>query len=391
MILFRGNCQMQFTAEAAAAAGLDVSFASLASPLTLTASPGVIPPLVSALIDGAKVGEYLHTRELIDQFLPPSVTSGTKALVVNLFHENRPLFLHKTERYAFYLDPAAFARKPALGRAVEAKFQTIVPNPASYLDRYAAMLHLFRERLPGLPILVVGRLGHYPGLGPAPHSYLQGWGEVCFTAAREFAAWVGTLPDTCYLDADRIMAGAFRRAGAPVEAHFPFLRLTRSPDGGRVAVSRDLEHAGSLWPALVAKIAATLETGRVDYAPEETVPESWQQPFVAEELNPQALLEHLVSGSNYRAARAVGYLLFHPETDGTALLNQAAPYMPVCHNLLHMVRAYGQGRPDPALAEWCDNHAALAAAFTANGEAYRREYLEKIEALRQLVLASTTV
>ncbi|KHK01561.1 hypothetical protein [Desulfovibrio sp. TomC] len=391
MILFRGNCQMQFTAEAAAAAGEDVSFASLASPLTLTASPGVIPPLVTALIDGARAREYLHTRELGDQFLPPAATPGTTALVLNLFHENRPLFLHKTDRYAFYLDPAAFARKPALGRAVEAQFQTIVPNPASYLERYAAMLHLLRERLPGLPILVVGRLGHYPGLGPTPHSYLNGWGELCFTAAREFAAWVETLPDTRYLDADRIMAGVFRRSGAPVEAHFPFLRLARSPDDTRPAISRDLEHAGSLWPALAATIVATLKTGRVDYAPEETVPGSWRQPFVPEQLNHQVLLEHLVSGSNYRAARAVGNMLFRPKEDFTGLLLDAAPYMPVCHNLLHMVRAYGQGRPDPALAGWCDIHAGLAETFTANGEAYRREYLEKIEALRRLVLASTKV
>ena len=391
MILFRGNCQMQFTAEAAAAVGMDVSFASLASPLTLTASPGAVPQLVSALIDGAKVGEYLHTRELINQFLPPPVSPRPQALVVNLFHENSPLFLHATARYAFYLDPAAFARKPALGRAFKRQFQTIVPNPASYLDRYAAMLTLFRERLPGVPILVGGRVSHYPGLGPAPHSYLEGWGDVCFSAAREFAAWVGTLPDTFFLDADRIMAGVFTRSGEPVEAHFPFLRLSRSADDHRPAISRDLEHAGSLWAALATKIAATLQRGQVDYAPEETVPERWHEPFEAEGLNHKALLEHLVSGSNYRAARAVGNFLFRPDEDFTGLLLDAAPYMPVCHNLLHMVRAWAARHPEPALAGWCEAHAKLACVFTANGEAYRREYLEKIEAMRQLVLAPTHV
>ncbi|MHC1789443.1 hypothetical protein [Solidesulfovibrio sp.] len=391
MILFRGNCQMQFCAEAATAIGLDVSFASLASPLTLTASPGTVPPLVASLIDGAKAGEFLHTRELVDQFLPPPATPRPEALVINLFHENRPLFLHKTARYAFYLDPAAFVRKPALGRAMERHFQTIVPNPASYLDRYAAMLLLVRERLPDVPILVAGRVSHYPGLGPAPHSYLEGWGDACFTAGREFAAWVATLPDTCFLDADRIVAGAMARSGAPVEAHFPFLRLSRSPEDPRPAISRDLEHAGSLWPALAEKISRTLAGGRVDYAPEETVPESWLLPFAPERLDADVLLEHLVSGSNYRAARAVGNFLFRPDEDFTELLLKAAPHMPICHNLLHMVRAYGARRPDPALAGWCAAHGQRAAAFTANGEAYRQEYLGKIEAFRQSVLATGTV
>ena len=391
MILFRGNCQMQFCAEAAAAAGLTVSFASLASPLTLTASPGFVPPLVAALIDGAKAGEHLHTRELINQFLPPPADPRPEALVINLFHENRPLFLHKTQRYAFYLDPGAFAGKPSLGRAMERHFQTIVPNPASYLDRYAAMLLVLRERLPGVPILVAGRMSHYPGLGPTPHSYLDGWGDLCFAAGREFAAWIETLPGVFFLDADRIMAGAAARSGAPVEAHFPFLRLSASPDDGRAPVSRDLEHAGGLWPALTAKIVATLANGRVEYAPEETVPQSWRRPFAPEWLGRDALIEHLVSGSNYRAARAVGNFLFRPDEDFTELLVAAAPHMPVCHNLLHMVRAYGARRPDPALADWCAAHGRRAALFTANGEAFRREYLEKIEALRHLVLAPGNV
>ena len=70
---------------------------------------------------------------------------------------------------------------------------------------------------------------------------------------------------------------------------------------------------------------------------------------------------------------------------------EAAPHMPVCHNLLHMVRAYCARRPAPALAGWCDVHGERAAAFTANGEAYRAEYLEKINALRRLVLARVSV
>ncbi|HWQ07882.1 MAG TPA: hypothetical protein VN436_02200, partial [Holophaga sp.] len=152
-----------------------------------------------------------------------------------------------------------------------------------------------------------------------------------------------------------------------------------------------IEHAGSLWPALVAKIAQTVATGHVAYAPEETVPEAWARPFRPEYLDRPALVEHLVSGSNYRAARAVGQFFFRPDEDFTDLLVEAAPYMPVCHNLLHMVRAYGAMRPQAALAGWCEVHGAKAAAFTANGPAYRREYLEKLAALRQVVLARTDV
>jgi len=386
MLLFRGNCQMQFCAEAARAAGMEATSASLASPMTLIRSPGFVPPLVADMLARAGVEEFLHTRELIDQFLPPRAPAP-EALVVNLFHENRPLWRNEKEGYVFYLDEQALSAAPALGRVMNRHFRSIVPNPATYLDRLAAMLLLFREVLPGVPLLVAGRLSHFPGLGPSPYSYLDGWGDACFTTGREFAAWVETLPNAHFLDADRIMAGVAARSGAPVEAHFPFLRLRVRPEAKSPAIRRDLEHAGSLWPALAEKIRQTVATGRVDYGPEEVVPEAWSRPFTPQWLDTPALVEHLVSGSNYRAARAVGQFFFRLDEDFTDLLVDAAPYMPVCHNLLHMVRAYGALRKNPALADWCRIQAARAAGFVANGEAYRREYLERIEALRQLVLA----
>jgi len=391
MILFRGNCQMQFCAEAAQAAGMDASFASLASPLTLTASPGFVPPLVAQLIEAAKAEEYLHTRDLANQFLPPPAVPRPTALVVNLFHENRPLFLHNRDGYTFYLDPAAFAAAPALGRAIERHFRAIVPHPDGYLDRMAAMLLLLREALPGIPLIVAGRMSHYPGLGPAPHSYLEGWDKMGRTTGREFAAWVETLPNAFFLDADRIMAGVAARAGAPVEAYFPFLRLRRVPGKNIPDISRDMEHAGSLWPALAQKIAQTIATGQCTYTPEETIPEAWNRPFTPEWLERADMIGYLVSGSNYQAARAVGQFFFRPQEDFADLLVETASYMPVCHNLLHMIRAYGAMRPNPVLAQWCLIHGEKAAAFTANGMAYQREYLEKIEKLRQLALVARNV
>ena len=56
-----------------------------------------------------------------------------------------------------------------------------------------------------------------------------------------------------------------------------------------------------------------------------------------------------------------------------------------------MIRAYGALHRNPALAAWCLVHAGKAAAFEANGAAYRREYLAKLAALQQLVLASGSV
>ncbi|EFL51215.1 conserved hypothetical protein [Solidesulfovibrio fructosivorans JJ]] len=390
MILFRGNCQMQFCAEAATAAGLPAGFASLASPVTLARSPGFVPPLLAKMIAAAGVGEYLHTRELADQFLPPPESPRPDVLVVNLFHENTPLFLHEREGHAFYIDPRALDAAPAFGRFIKRHYRAIAPNPATYLDRLANMLLAWREALPDIPLIVCGRMSHFPGLGPSPHSYLQGWGEACFDAGREFAAWAADLPGVRYLDADRIMAGVMARSGTPVEAHFPFLRV-RPADDGALAISRDLEHAGGLWPAIVAKVEEALETGQVAYAPDEAVPASWDKPFAPERLDEAAMLPLLISGSNYKAARAVGQFFFRPETDFTELLVTAAPYMPVCHNLLSMVRAYGRWRKNPVLAGWCEAHARTAATFTANGEAYREEYLGKIEDLARMLLAPGTV
>lgn len=387
MIHFRGNCQMQFCAEAAAAAGQAVTFASLASPMTLLRSPGRVPPELAERIAAAEAGEYLHTRELADQFLPPAAAPRPEALVVNLFHENRPLWLHVREGYVFYLDPAARHRSPALAAWLDRECRSIAPNPASYLDRLAAMLLRFREALPGVPLLVCGRLSPYPGLGPHPDSYLEGWGDLCCDAGREFAAWVETLPDAFFLDADRIMAGVAARSGQPVEAHFPFLRLAAPGDTQHPPIRRDIEHAGSLWPSLAAKIAQTVANGRVAYGPDEVVPDAWGQPYRPEQLDRPAMLTLLASGSNYLAARAVGQFFFRPDEDFTDLLVDAAPNMPVCHNLFHMIRAYAAQKNNPALLSWLRVHSAKVAAFSANGEAYRREYLDKLADLEKRLLA----
>jgi len=390
MILFRGNCQMQFCAEAAAAAGQTVAFASLASPTTLLSAPGHVPPKLAALLRAAGAEEYLHTRELADQFLPPPASPRPTALVVNLFHENRPLWLHNREGYIFYLDPAARETSPVLAAWLDRECRSIVANPASYLDRLAEMLLRFREALPGVPLIVAGRLSHFPGLGPSPDSYLEGWDGLCFGAGREFAAWVSQLPGTYFLDADRIMAGVAARTGQSVEAMFPFLRLAAPGETAVPPLRRDLEHAGSLWPALADHIARTVATGQVVYAADEVVPEAWLRPYVPERLDRETLIALLASGSNYRAARAVGQFFFRPEEDFTDLLVACAPNMPVCHNLLHMVRAWATRHPSPELAAWVRVHRAKAAAFTANGEAYRREYLRKLDDLEQMLLASFT-
>jgi len=387
MMHFRGNCQMQFCAEAAAAAGQAVTFASLASPMTLLRSPGRVPAALAAVIAAADAGEYLNTRELADQFLPPPAEPRPEALIVNLFHENRPLWLHVRDQYVFYLDPAARQASPALAAWLDRECRSIAANPASYLDRLAAMLLRFREALPGVPLIVCGRIGHYPGLGPQPYSYLEGWETWWCDAGRAFADWVEGLPGAFFLDADRIMAGVAARSGQPVEAHFPFLRLTGPGEAHVPPIRRDLEHAGSLWPALAAKIAQTVANGRVCYAPDEVVPKAWHRPFRPEHLDRPALLELLVSGSNYLAARAVGQFFFRPAEDFTDLLVTAAPNMPVCHNLFHMIRAYAARKPNPALRAWVRVHRAKVTAFSANGNAYRRAYLDKLTDLEQRLLA----
>jgi hypothetical protein len=390
MILFRGNCQMQFCAEAATAAGQAVSFASLASPSTMLASPGSVPPKLAAMVRAAGVEEYLHTRELADQFLPPPASPRPEALVVNLFHENRPLWLHDREGYVFYLDPAAREVSPVLTAWLDRDCRLIVANPATYLDRLADMLLRFRGALPGVPLIVAGRMSHYPGLGPSPDSYLEGWSDMCFGAGREFAAWVSDLPEAYFLDADRIMAGVAARSGEPVEALFPFLRLAKPGQTDAPPMRRDIEHAGGLWPALAGHIVRTAATGRVEYAPDEVVPEAWTRPFAPERLDQTSMVALLASGSNYKAARAVGQFLFRAQEDFTDLLVACAPNMPICHNLLHMVRAYAARRPNPDLAAWARVQAEKVATFTANGEAYRREYLRKLADMEEMSLARKT-
>jgi hypothetical protein len=386
MLHLFGNCQSGFLAQALARKGLPAVFRPLASPLTYLSCGGGIPRGLAEAAARFGLAPFFHDRSLFNQCVMfADHEPRARLFVINLFHETTPLFLDETEKRVFYVDQAALAMAPGFKEWIEARFRAIEPNPDTYLARFGDMAEAFRSRHPGVPLLILGRLTHFPFFGPNPYSYLTCWEKVCHRAGPLLAEWAAGLPHTAYLDADRAFAGVWAGSERAIEAHCPFLRMRREPDGG-LASRRDLEHVGSLWDRLAEVIAAFLSTGRLDYGPKGTVPDQGGEPPQApERLDRERLRGLLRSGANYASGRAVAAFFSDPDTDHTALLAEAAPQMPICHHTLHMVRHYAARRKNPALAPFIAAQREKIRTFTANGPAYQRLYESRLKEIAETV------
>ncbi|MGE4195021.1 MAG: SGNH/GDSL hydrolase family protein [Pseudodesulfovibrio sp.] len=390
MLYFLGNCQMDFLSRAVAGLGHPAAYRVLASPLTYPSAGGTVPDALRELLAGADAEDWFHGRTPFNQFeiIAPS-DEPPRLLVLNLFHENTPLLVHNRDGFAFYLDHAALAARPDLAQRVQAECTGLRPNPATYLQRYGRFLAVLRKRFPKVPILVASRLSHHPAFGPDPYSYLNGWSGLCREAPSHFKIWEHEL-GVRVLDADRVFAGAWSESDRCIEPHCPFLKIRLEESCGRVTglhAGRDLEHVGSLWARLADKIAAFLETGRVEYSENEAVPPEWSRPWRPAVMDEETMIDRFATRDNYPWAEAVGAFFLDLRQDYTRLLAAAGEFMPVCHNTLHMIRNYGRIFKNPLMAQFCDNHRPAAQAFLGNGPLYQANYLARLDEIRAHALS----
>lgn len=392
MIYLFGNCQMEFLGKALERLGLDCDHRPLATPLGPLVSGGNIPAELQAWNRRMDLTPYLHGRSFKNQFQALAQNDPAPSLfVVNLFHENEPLFAHETG-WLFFVDPAAWNASPDFGAWMRGEFQQIKLPQNDYLNRWARFVAALRQSWPQVPILLASQLSHYPAFGPRPYSYLSCWEKV-WERGGEFLRGLARELNCHLLDADRLFAGVWNagadsRAGTQdMDEHCPFLKVGINGDGStpRLDLRRDLEHVGSLWPAMAAKLAGFLETGTLDWGEHEAAPEEWALPYAPRLLPTARLRELLSSGANYAGARAVNSFFFDTARDHTGLLAECAEAMPVCHGTLHMVHRYAMLRPAAALLHWCLAQKRKVAEFTSNGPEYQRRYLERLDEIMDSV------
>ncbi len=391
MLYFLGNCQMDFLGRALRRSGYPCTYRVLASPFTYNSSPGVIPEELAAMDRKFDLSKYYHDRKLLHQFQmigPEDVRP--ELIVLNLFHENSPLFVHVADKYIFFVNAESWKEYPEFEQWMKANCGIVQAKPEGYLKRYREMLGNLRQNFPEVPIIVVSRLSHYPAFGPDPYSYLEGWDRLWQTAGSLLKSWESELENLTVIELDRIFAGIWNGKGAEqkIEAHCPFLKFELTEENDSITglhASRDVEHIGSMWPVLARKIDRFLKEGQIEYSVEENVPEEWLRPWEPEKFPEDQLLRMLASGSNYLCARAVGSFFLDLGKDYTELLARTAEFTPVCHNTLHMIKTYSRIWPNPVLAHWCQVHRVNAAAFSANGPLYTQDYLDRIDEIEKFV------
>ena len=390
MLYFLGNCQMDFLSRAMIDRGFDCAYRVLASPFTYTSSPGEIPAELDEMVRTMELGDYFYDRSLRNQFQMISPDDEKPELIVmNLFHENKPLFIHNEDKYIFFMDPAAWENNPALEEWMKTRCGMIQPNPATYLKRFGEMLATVRRFHPDAPIIVTSRLSHFPAFGPEPYSYLEDWTELYQKASAHYTLWTTELDNVHVIEMDRLFGGIWAESDKRIETHCPFLKIKLEDKDGTVTglhASRDVEHIGSMWPRLADKVAGFIKTGSIPYAENETVPPEWTRPWQPRQLTEETMLKNLASGANYLCAQAVGSFFLDFNKDYTDLLVKTGTLTPICHNTLHMIKAYARIWKNPALATWCDAHRLTAEHFTDNGPLYREDYLRRIDEIKRSVL-----
>lgn len=388
MIYLLGNCQLEFLGNALRERGMDAIHKPVPSPLTMLSAKGT-PDLMTELNKHFGLEEYMHGRTLANQFEPlGAVLRGEEPppslVVVNLFHENEPLFSQNDEKFIFFLDPAAWADNQGIERWMKRQCSMIKPNPKTYMKRFVEMFVHLKKTLPATPFLLVNRLHHYPAFGPNPYSYLKGWESLQWEADAVLKRLAETLPGVFVLDMNRVFAGIWNNGERSIDAHCPFLRVG-APDentNGALRLERDLEHVGSLWPRLAEKIREFQASGKIEYESLETPPASWMESvFQPEILSRAAQVRLLSSGSNYSCARAIGSFYHDLNRDYSKILAEHGESMPVCHNMLHMIDKYSRIQNNEVLADWCRAHKRTASGFENNGALFRKLYLERLESI----------
>ncbi len=391
MLYFLGNCQADFLSRAMIERGHDCTYRVLASPLTYPSHPGFIPESLREMDNRLDLEPYFHGRLLKNQFQPIGPEDDTPELIVlSLFHENVPLFVHNEEQYTFFMDPRGLNDKPEMMQWAQENCRMFKPNPTTYLDRYRDMLARISMDFSEVPIILLSRLSHYPAFGPDPFSYLDGWSELWRSSMDTLSAWASALPNVQILDMDRVFGGIWAEAEEGIESFCPFLKIKLEETDGEITglhARRDIEHIGPMPGRLADKIRNFLKTGEIEYGKQEEVRPEWKRQWRIKKLNDEAILRKLTSGANYLCAEAIASFYLDLGRDYTDLLVQAREVMPVCHMTLHMIKAYGRIHRNPALALWCDAHIEAARRFTANGPIYQQAYLERVEGMKEYALA----
>lgn len=390
MIYFLGNCQADFVSRIMEQRGYAAEYRVLASPHTYPSHPGRIPDSLAALDAEQGLADYFHGRELHHQFVPigPDDTPA-RAIVLSLFHENTPLFVHNDEGYTFFMDPRTLTEKPAVMQWAQDNCRMFKPNPATYLKRYGDMLARLRHEFPGIPIVILQRLSHFPAFGPDPFSYLDGWDSLWPKANETLSDWTSSMDNVHVLDMNRVFGGVWHGSDKRIESHCPFLKIVLEDKDGEVVglhAKRDIEHIGPMPDALADKLVHFLDHGEIAYSETETVPFEWRRQWRPSKPNEDEMLEKLASGANYQGAEAVAGFFMNLGRDYTDFLVKAKQRMAVCHMTLHMIKAYGRIHRNPALAEWCDAHLEAARSFTANGPLYQKAYIRRVEEMKQFAL-----
>jgi len=386
MIAFIGNCQARFVSEAPVLDGVDRTHMTLFTP-DLPDDPAVyrsrLHEDIFAHVDQAEIANMERENLLQNQ---PSMRDieelAPSALVFNLFHMHDYCF-NERGGYAFYLNVFYYVNEDSgLVKWLSRNAVNRVPDYAAYYTDFLDMIRKVRSRFPRLPILVLSRIPHFRAIRPRPFSYLHSWGRECFRLSDFFTA-LGELGNVHILEMDRVLAG-LERPGIGLGDLLPNLILNKSlvhPDI-TLHVDNDVEHpVGGVFDRLAELVLETVATGRVEYAPGETVPDTWHRvPDAPFRLPLERVEAMLRSGDDQGVSSAVLHLFSRLPEDHTDLVVENLDVLPYYANVVTALKYYALVSANPKFIDFFEAYKESALGGMADNSAFfRRKFVSELD------------
>ena len=389
MIYLVGNCHAFSLHNAEPLAGLTRTYRR--APSTYFAEPRNLSIEANTFIDQA-VAMGLQ-KQLISRTLlgPPMLHLGKRPtlFVLNMFNE-RPLLRHRQHGYDISISRNSIGQcTPEQQQWLAQNFKETPVDDNTYFDRFLNLLVRLRKIVPGVPILVLHRLGHWPAYGPDPRSLLACWQDQWRNSYGFAAKAAEVVEGLHFLSMDSMMLEYWHTQGKTIDDICTLIRFEtiQTADGANLSPQRDIDHLDQpFWNFVGQKIIRFYREGLIDYSISRDQQQMLMKPYRPPRFTMDDLRNLLSSGQLYPTTKGLFYLFWALNHDFGDLLVQCAEQMPVHERVLHMVDAYATLKPSKALHDWTTLHARKTPIDLQNREeGFIRAYLDKVDQTRQKI------
>lgn len=246
-----GNCLFDKPKEILHAKGYETHFTYLANPVTLLHSVSIPDGLREATVR-LNIEDRLERRTLNSQFEGISPEKSYDVVFINYYHEQRPLLLHKTDKYFLHLNFQAIKAydPPQVWDWVIQNFVIVDTLPDKYIERFIGLVFKIRNNYPKACIIIINKFYPVKSIGPIAEWFCTEGRPFDKPFLDEMEKWINLAsekdPGIFLFHSENIMIDFLKSEGINFQFLFPEI-CSPASDCTRNNYTRDLEHPSDLY------------------------------------------------------------------------------------------------------------------------------------------------